>query len=203
MCTCIHLPFILGILLHQPAHFKHVIKLLYKKRKKRCLVNVLIKKLIQLLTLFGEGGKGGGGFWCPRQLWVARNFRQFKIILSYHRTFPQIYLAVWWCGRILVMGSDVAMSTAFWRACFAEIWISCLFFTLNCIVMLEIEYFGHLEHYCFERMLSQIFSVDLWRHRWRHTDLGANCKIWEWRPNKLFLIFRIFSVPIFGLFGIF
>ena len=86
----------------------------------------------KVLTLFGlRGGGGGGGFWCPRQLWIARNFRQFKIILSYHRTFPQIYLAVWWCGRILVMGSDVAMATAFWRACLAEIWISCLFFYIK------------------------------------------------------------------------
>ena len=67
-------------------------------------------------------------------------------------------------------------STAIWRACLAEIWISCLFFTLNWIAMLGIKYFGHLEHYCFEKMLSQIFPVDLWRHRWRHTDLGANWK---------------------------
>ena len=143
------------------------------------------------------------GFWCPRQLWIARNFRQFKIILSYHRTFPRIYLAVWWCGRILVIGSDVAMATAFWRACLAEIWISCLIFTLNWIVMLGIEYFGHLEHYCFEKNVISDFSVDLWRHRWRHTDFGANCKIWEWHHNSLFLTFRIFSVPIFCLFGIF
>ena len=101
--------------------------------------------------------KGGGGFWCPRQVWIARSFRQFKIILSYHRTFPQIYLAVWWCGRILVMGSDVAMVTAIWRACLAEIWISCLFFTLNWIAMLGIKYFGHLEHYCFEKNAISIF----------------------------------------------
>ena len=142
----------------------------------------------KVLTLFGLRG-GGGGFWCPRQLWIARNFRQFKIILSYHRTFPQIYLAVWWCGRILVMGSDVAMATAFWRACLAEIWISCLFFTLNWI---GIEYFGHLEHYCFEKNVISDFSVDLW-----HTDLGAKCKVWEWRHNSLFLTFKIFSVRFF------
>ena len=53
------------------------------------------------------------------------------------------------------------------------------------------------------KMLSQIFSVDLWRHRRRHTDIGANCKIWEWRHNSLFLTVSIFSVPIFCLFGIF
>ena len=57
------------------------------------------------LTLFRLGGGGGGGFWCPRQLWLDRNFRQFKIILPYHRTFPQIYLAIWWRGRILIMRS--------------------------------------------------------------------------------------------------
>ena len=99
----------------------------------------------------GGVGEGEGGFWCPRQIWVARNLRQIRIILSYHRAFPQIYLAVWWCCSILVMGSDVAMATAIWRACLAEIWISCLFFTLNWIVMLGIKYFGHLEHYCFEK----------------------------------------------------
>ena len=99
------------------------------------------------LTLFRLGGEGG--FWCPRQLWLACNFRQFKIILPYHRTFPQIYLAIWWYSRILIMRSGGAMVTAFWRACLAEIWISYLFFTLNWIVMLGIEYFGNLEHYCF------------------------------------------------------
>ena len=111
-----------------------------------------------LLTLFSLGG-GGGGFWCQRQLWIAHNFRQFKIILSNHRTFPQIYLVVWWYGRILVMGSDVAMATAIWRACLAEIWISFFIFTLNWIAMLEIKYFGHLEHYCFEKnVISDFFG---------------------------------------------
>ena len=87
--------------------------------------------LFQVLNPIRPGG--GESFWCPHQLWIACNFRQYKIILSYHRTFPQIYLAVWWCGRVLVMGSDVAMATVIWRACLAEIWISCLFFTLNWI----------------------------------------------------------------------
>ena len=100
--------------------------------------------LTHVLTLFSLWGGGGGGL-------LMRNSRQFKIILSYHRTFPRIYLAVWWCGRILVMGSDIAMATAIWRACLAEIWISCLFFTLNWIAMPGIKYFGHLEHYCFEK----------------------------------------------------
>ena len=81
--------------------------------------------------LFRPGRGGGGGFWCPRQLWLARNFRQFKIILPYHRTFPQIYLAIWWWGRILIIGPGVAMATAFWRACLAEIWISCIFFYIK------------------------------------------------------------------------
>ena len=127
-----------------------------------------------------EGGEGG---WCARQLWIAGIFRQFKIILPYHRTFhrtfPQIYLTIWWYGKILVMASDVAMVTAFWRACLAEIWISCLFFTLNWIVMLGIEYFGNLEHYYFKRNAISDFSVNLWRDRWRHINLGANCKIWR------------------------
>ena len=101
---------------------------------------------------------GVGGFWCLRQLWIARNFRQFKIILPYHRTFSQIYLAVCWCSTILVMGSDVAMATAFWRTCLAEIWISCLFFTLNWNAMFGIEYFGNLEHYCFKKNVISDFS---------------------------------------------
>ena len=33
------------------------------------------------------------------------------------------------------------------------------FFTLNWIVMLEIEYFGNLEHYCFKKnVISDFFS---------------------------------------------
>ena len=57
------------------------------------------------------------------------------------------------------MGSDVAMATAFCRACFAEIRISCLFFTLNWIAMLGIKYFGHHEHYCFEKnVVSDFFG---------------------------------------------
>ena len=144
---------------------------------------------------------GRGDFWCPRQLWIARNFRQFKITLSYQRTFPQIYLAVWWCGRNLVMGFDVAMTSAIWRACLAGIWISCIFFTLNWIAMLGIKYLVTLNTIVLRKMLSQIFSIDLWRHRWRHIYLGVNCKIWEWRHNSIFLTFRNFSVPIFCLFG--
>ena len=113
------------------------------------------------------GGGGGGGFFfggCSINPKVsmptsARIFRQFKIILPYHRTFPQIYLAIWWFCRILVMGLDVAMATAFWRACLAEIWISCLFFTLNWIVMLGIKYFGNLEHYCLKKnIISDFFT---------------------------------------------
>ena len=38
------------------------------------------------------------------------------------------------------MGSDVAMATAICRACL-----------LNWIAMLGIKYFGHFEHYCFEK----------------------------------------------------
>ena len=45
------------------------------------------------------------------------------------------------------MGSDVATATAFWRACFAKIWISCLFCRFNWSVMLGAEYFGNLEHF--------------------------------------------------------
>ena len=69
---------------------------------------LLVIGLAILLTLFGLGGGGGGAFDAR-----ANNFKQFKIILPYHRTFPQIYLAVLWCGRILDMGSDVALATAF------------------------------------------------------------------------------------------
>ena len=49
------------------------------------------------------------------------------------------------------MGLDVDMATAFLRACFAEILISCLFCRFNWIVMIGIEYFRNLEHYCFEK----------------------------------------------------
>ena len=78
------------------------------------------KKVTHIINPIPPGRGGGGGMWCPRQLWIARIFRQLKIIPPYDRTFPQTYLAFWWCGRTLVMGSDVAMATAFWRACLAE-----------------------------------------------------------------------------------
>ena len=137
------------------------------------------------LTLFRLGE---GALWCPRQLWLARNFRQFKIILPYHRTFPQIYLAIWWCGRILIMGSAVAMATAFWRACLAEIWISCLFFTLNWIVMLGIEYFGNLEHYCFKKnIISDFFS---WSVTSRMTSYKFRGKLWN-LANDVIVYFRL------------
>ena len=57
------------------------------------------------------------------------------------------------------MGSDVAMATAILRACLAEIWISCLLFTLNWIAMLGIKYFGHLEHYCFKKNVRFFRSI--------------------------------------------
>ena len=57
------------------------------------------------------------------------------------------------------MEPDVAMATAFCRACLAEICISCLFFTLNWIVMLGIKYFRNLEHYCFKKnVISDFFQ---------------------------------------------
>ena len=130
-----------------------------------------------LVNPIPPGGGGGGGFWCPRQLWLARNFREFKIILPYHRNFPQIYLTIWWCGRILIMGSGVAMTTAFWRACLAEIWISCLYFTLKWIVMLGIEYFGNLEHYWFKKnVISDFFS---WSVTSPMTSYKFRGKLWN------------------------
>ena len=150
------------------------------------------------------GRVGGGGFWCPRQLWLARNFRKFKIILPYHRIFPQIYPAIWWCGRVLIMGSGVAMATAFWRACLAEIWISCIFFTLNWIVLLGFEYFGNLEHCCFKKnVISEIFS-------WSVTSLMTSYKFrgkFLNLANDFIIVYFwlsvFFSVAIFCLFGIF
>ena len=67
--------------------------------------------------------------------------------------------------------------------------------------MLGIEYFGNLEHCCFEKnVLSDSFSRSVMSCKFR-------CKLvvksGEWRHNSLFLTFRIFSVPIFCLFGIF
>ena len=51
------------------------------------------------------------------------------------------------------MGSHVAMATAFRRACLNFLFI----FKLNWIVMLGIEYFGNLEHCCFEKNVISDF----------------------------------------------
>ena len=151
---------------------------------------------VSLLTLFRLGKGGRGVFWCPRQLWFACNFRQFKIILPYHSNFPQIYLAIWWCNRILIMESGVAMATAFWRACLAEIWISCLFFTLNWIVMIGIENFGNLEHYCFKKnVISDFFS-------WSVTSPMTSYKFWGklWNlANDVIIVYFLLSEFFFRL----
>ena len=69
--------------------------------------------------------------------------------------------------------------------------------------MLGIKYFGHLEHYCFEKNdMSDFFGRSATSPMTSYI-LGADCKIWKWRHNSLFLTFRSFSVPIFCLFGIF
>ena len=95
------------------------------------------------------------------------------------------------------MGSDVTMATTFWRTCFAEIWISSIICRFNWIVMLGIEYFGNLEHYCFEKYDISDFSVNVWRHWWRHTNFSIRCRLQivksgEWRHNSLFLTLWIF-----------
>ena len=47
----------------------------------------------------------------------------------------------------------------FWRACFADIWIFCIFSGFNQIVMLGVVYFDNLEHYCFELYdISDLFQ---------------------------------------------
>ena len=52
--------------------------------------------------------------------------------------------------------------------------------------MLGIKYFGHREHYCFEKnVVSDFFGRSVTSSmtsqivRKNHTDLGANCKILE------------------------
>ena len=45
------------------------------------------------------------------------------------------------------------------KALFCEIWNSCLICRFNRIVMLGIEYFDSLEHYCFEKYdISDLFQ---------------------------------------------
>ena len=45
--------------------------------------------------------------------------------------------------------------------------------------MLEIEYFGHLEHCCFEKnVISDFFGQSVTSPMTSYR-LGANCKIWE------------------------
>ena len=150
---------------------------------------------ICLLTLFRLGGGGG---WCPRQLWLARNFKQFKIILPYQRAFPQIYLAIWWCCRILIMGSGVAMATAFWRACLAEIWISCLFFYIKLDSDVWIEYFGNLEHYCFKKnVISDFFS---WSVTSPMTSYNFRGKLWNLANDVIMLYFWLSKIFLLRFF---
>ena len=85
-------------------------------------------------------------FLCPTSYDKSQNNIQHL-----QRRFAFSVCGMYWKGTILVMGSDVAMVTAFWRACLAENWISWLFFTLNWTVMLGIKQFGNLERCCFKK----------------------------------------------------
>ena len=91
------------------------------------------------------------------------------------------------------MGSGVAMATAFSRACLAEIWISCLFLTLNWIVMLGIEYFGNLEHCCYKKnAISDFFSWSVTSPMTSYKFRGKFVKSGEWRHNSFIIDFSNF-----------
>ena len=96
------------------------------------------------------------------------------------------------------MGSGVAMATAVWRACLAKIWISCLFFTLNWIVMLGIEYFCNLEHYCFKKnVFSEFFS---WSVTSPMTSYKFRGKLWNLANDvkiSYFWLFEFFLLRYF------
>ena len=71
---------------------------LKKPRRNRVNPRLLLIKgfFINPIRPAGGGrGWGGGepiGFWCPCQLWIACIFRQLKIMLPYHNTFPHVLL---------------------------------------------------------------------------------------------------------------
>ena len=70
----------------------------------------------------GEGwGGGGGGFWCPRQLWRFVTSKPLKLWPPNLATFPKIYLQTFRHQFPLSINFDVSMATIYWQACFTKL----------------------------------------------------------------------------------